>query len=502
MKRRRSKHRKQSGSEVEQRRREEALAAHMRALGFSELKAYKAWRLAHGFGSGVARTDGQRARERDYVTRASADESRAAARRERRNRMSTISQIARGKLHRSKVRDPKLRVVFRAYEKVRDHGGAKLALDALTQHVASCTDLLRASPAKAQFGWRPGNTFAEALASVALMHQHWIRPLVDWRPRSHNAQRQFASLVRHLFVKYDVPAFMDHVWFHEPAAVGRRQQRWFIHIGQGKNIRTADLPLAYTKRMAHDFLQAPADYLPCEALRWGQIHGMGGDARLAEVIRGTRLSTEFGHDEFWASVLRFFIANPMLDPAQIGPIIDYLHQQKFVERQVLIEPGRLETRPPLQPNLTMKGRDPETLLRHVANWHRQLAKQSHPSATRWPASGIGGFSFAEGGRESNNLQQWTITELLSGKELIAEGRAMHHCVATYAPSCQRGQTAIWSMTQSNREGLYRVLTIELRLASRQICQARGKYNASPTPKAKKMLERWAQQVGLTVASYV
>ena len=29
-----------------------------------------------------------------------------------------------------------------------------------------------------------------------------------------------------------------------------RQQGWYKHLGVGRNIRTADLPLSYTKKMA------------------------------------------------------------------------------------------------------------------------------------------------------------------------------------------------------------------------------------------------------------
>ena len=36
-------------------------------------------------------------------------------------------------------------------------------------------------------------------------------------------------------------------------------------------------------------------------------------------------------------------------------------------------------------------------------------------------------------------------ELLDSTALYAEGRAMHHCVYSYANRCRRGETAIWSL---------------------------------------------------------
>ena len=79
---------------------------------------------------------------------------------------------------------------------------------------------------------------------------------------------------------------------------------------------------------------------------------------------------------------------------------------------------------------------------------------------------------------------------------------MRHCVASYAGSCARRATSIWSMTLESHEGVSRVLTIEVRLATKTICQARGRYNQRPTEKARNIMKRWAAQEGLTRAVYV
>jgi hypothetical protein len=113
---------------------------------------------------------------------------------------------------------------------------------------------------------------------------------------------------------------MDSVWFLGNGREAVRQQGWFLHAATGQNIRTADLPLPFTKRMAHQFMEAPAGLTVEAALRWGQIHGFGSTERLARAIIGTRLGTDFEHDDFWTTVLQFFIANPMLDLAQVGPM--------------------------------------------------------------------------------------------------------------------------------------------------------------------------------------
>jgi hypothetical protein len=54
----------------------------------------------------------------------------------------------------------------------------------------------------------------------------------------------------------------------------------------------------------------------------------------------------------------------------------------------------------------------------------------------------------------------------------------------------------------NHEGTQRVLTVEVRLPTKTICQARGKRNIMPDAKGKGILRRWAAQEGLTLAGYV
>jgi hypothetical protein len=70
--------------------------------------------------------------------------------------------------------------------------------------------------------------------------------------------------------------------------------------------------------MAHELMQAPSHYTVEHAFRWGQIHALGGNPRIVEGVRTTWLASSFRNDDFWLTVMRFFIANPMLDTAQYG----------------------------------------------------------------------------------------------------------------------------------------------------------------------------------------
>lgn len=477
------------------------LLAHIRSLGLSSVEEYKSWCAEHGFSRRTAKHRRIRLTEWAYATRAIADARLAQNKQEIRRPEKIIERIFNGELHEGDVRQPHWIAVCRACKSAQESRRTRIAFRNLLQHVGACSDLVSCQPVIAQNGWQLGNTFVNGLLALARHCRNWIRPLGEWQPRTHNARRQFSSLARHLLAEWPVPPFMDSVWFLSSGRDASRRQGWFLHLGRGQNIRTVDLPLPYTKRMAHHFLQAPADYSIEAALRWGQIHALGGSERLVRAVIGTRLGNDFRNDDFWITVLQFFIAHPLLDLAQVGPIVDYIHQQRFVSQDVLVAPGVVERRGPFQPNFTMKGRTPASLLRQVECWHRTLAKVQQPKA-EWPPSGVPAFEFIEGTAKSGNRKIWTITELLSTKALIAEGRQMKHCVASYAQACGSGDCSIWTLEAQTFAGRSKILTIEVHLSTKVICQARGKCNMLPGDKHRGILRRWAEQAGLEVAMHV
>jgi PcfJ-like protein len=477
------------------------LLTHIRSLGLSTVEEYVGWCAQNGFGRRADKHWRLQLKVRSDANRAIADARLAQKRQELRQPEKVIERIFNGDVQEHHCTQHHLKAICRAFKSAQECRRTQFALHDLLRHVSVCSDLVSGRPVISQYGCQVGNTFVDGLLALARQSLGWIRPVGDWKPQTHNARRQFSSLARHLFAEWPVPAFVDSVWFLGNGREAVRQQEWFLHIGRGHNIRTADLPLAYTKRMAHQFMHAPSDLTVESALRWGQIHGLGGTARLVWCIAGTRLGSSFEHDEFWTTVLQFFIANPMLDLAHVGPIIDYIHLQRFVSQDVFVAPGVVERRGPPQPNFTMRGRTPASLLRQVEAWHRTLTKTEQPQA-QWPRSRIDSFEFVEGAERGGNLKIWSITELLSTKALVAEGRAMKHCVATYAHSCTSGARSIWTLEVETFEGRSKILTVEIENGARLICQARGKCNMLPGEKHRAILRRWAERAGLSLAKYV
>ncbi len=339
--------------------------------------------------------------------------------------------------------------------------------------------------------------YANALLALAAHHRDWVRPLEHWRAGSHNAGRQFRSLLRHLVARYDVPEFLDAAWFEGLTTEGVNHQRWYKHVASGRNIRTVDdLPIPLTKEQAHHFLHAPDDFDIPSAFRWAVIIDLGGDERLVRSVLRTRIGTAFGAEEFWRSVFRFFIAHPMLDHSHHGPIVDFLLHQKFlpsIPNPLVDQPGQPPLIPP-QPNLCVKGRTPESLLRAVGEWHRSLCTGRAVPATTWGPSGFPALIHEEGPGEDARRNE--IVELLTSEELIAEGGVMHHCVASYAGSCASGRTSIWSLRkrlESSR--VVRQATIEVSNRQRRIVQVRRRWNKLPTRGDLSILVRWGDAGG-------
>lgn len=377
---------------------------------------------------------------------------------------------------------PLSRGLFEGFQKAVDRSQLRNNL----QFLASCSQLLD-SP-----------RLARGAAQLTCGAAAWIRPLAEWSPQTHNRDRQFSSLARHLYARYDVPPFMDSTWTEGDDL----EQDWFRHIGGGGNIRTAEgLPLPLTRKMAHYFLEAPDGYRVLSAFRWGQVMALGGDPPVADSLLGTRVVEHFDDDPFWLSFLRFLVRNPMLDPVHVGPIVDYIWHQRFEPQLAVADGDGGDQRPP-QPNFSMGGRTAASMLQAVENWHRLLGRAIPGGRLKWKKSTIPNFELRAGGENSSKKKVWRIRELLSSNELIHEGRELKHCVASYADSCAKGRNSIWSMEFTTDGGVTKALTIELDNSSRMVRQARGECDRLATPLERDVIFRWAQQADLTVAPHV
>lgn len=451
-------------------------------LGFSSIDDYRNWCTANRLESNVRKSDLQRRQERELFRRQAADRALRQARQSH-NPSHAIARIFSGEIDERTVVDEPLRIIAQACRKQK-------AADGLREYLIQIDSVSKLLTTK--------NSTIAAL-NLYLYRSEWIRDPCDWKPRSHNIEKQVSSLALHLLCEYEPPAFMVGVWY----AKNRTRRRWYIHLGQGKSIRTAPgLPAPLTKRMAHLFTQAPDHFNPLAAIRYGQVCALGGDRRMADAILGTRIAAEFRDDQFDLELIRFFARNPMLDTTQYQPIVDYIWNQKYEDQAVFVARGVVEQHGPPHPGFSMGGRTPETLLRQVDEWHTRLGRTAKGGFLAWTRSSISEFELVEGKRESKNMRVWRIIELLSSQELEEEGRTLGHCVASYASSCRRRVSSIWSVRRETATGVTRLLTVEIDMKRREVVQARGLRNRLPEPNEIAIVNRWTHANGLTVAPWV
>jgi hypothetical protein len=178
--------------------------------------------------------------------------------------------------------------------------------------------------------------------------------------------------------------------------------------------------------------------------------------------------------------------------------VDFLQHRKFEWREGVSADGVFGRQPPPRPDYTMKGRTVASILRQVEEWHRELGREENQPSITWRRAPFNEFRLVQGEEALGNLRVWTITEILTSRELFLEGQAMRHCVATYKDDCVRRQASIWSMQVETRRGRLRALTIEAEIPTRTIRQARGKCNRWPSANERAIVERWAEVEGLKV----
>ena len=408
----------------------------------------------------------------------------ARARRHTRNPRDTIERLARGEALALPAHSP-LTAAARALAEARRGGAASLeAVRRLCLSVAERSTVFERCDADAA---------VLALGGLARERAAWVRAPEEWRPRTRSPERQLRDLARHLLARYEVPRFLERVWTEGDGV----HQRWYVHLGAGRSLRAAPgLPFPLSRRAAHEILRAPAELTPRQALRWGQVRALGGADAQARAVAGTRLVADVAHEAFWSVVLRFLLAHPELAPLEYGPIVDYLHHQKFV-----VPHG---AHGPPQPHLAMKGREPGALRRQVQRWHRSLRVQGPPRS--WSPHPRGRplactlWMSASGAPASEVRLE--LVELLSSAALADEGRALVHCVATYAGSCARGRCSIWSVRARRGAGPWeRLATVEL-APNGLIVQARARANQVPSPLAWEAIRRWCAENGFKVSPLV
>jgi hypothetical protein len=455
---------------------------HVKLLGFASVATYLEWCRRHHFPHHVRKTTFERRREARHARRV-AVERRAREGRRTRNPKAATRRLLRGECE---AVDNGFAPLHAALQTPTDDGRRTL-LRALLRR------LLRVAPKLLE----PDD---DTFAVLVRMLDHWrdrCRDPENWRPTTHNRTRMLESLLRHCFVEFEPPRLLQACW-HEGDDHAARHRSWFVGLARGRSVRSLDLPLACTRRMAHWFQQAPDDLDPDAALRYGQVRGLGGSEELARAVCASRLGRTFEHDDFWRTVVAFLAQHRFERRYEVIAIVDYLYDQRFVGAACVDANGQRRRLPPPQPNLTMAGRDPDALRRQSDAWHRRFGfvVDGSQGGRSWERSELGGYREERQG--ATGRETWVVVELCSAPELRHEGQTMGHCVYTYTGDCAEGQSRIFSVRALRGGKVEHVATVEWWRG--RIFQVRGRRNARAPDDAERVIRSWAAHVDVPIRS--
>jgi hypothetical protein len=392
--------------------------------------------------------------------------------------------------------------IDRAIKLARGQFGGYPDRGAAFHQLLSCvwerSSLLRVSPTGREPNAGPALFALKRLTNFARRHVFWIRSPESWRMNGKGCARgdsprvQLRYLGEHLFALYTTPAYLHSAWDLAPGPEAFRQQCWFIRIGRGASFRALELPLALTARMRHYMRNAPDDFTVFEAMRFSEVLGLGGGAALARRIAKGRLGREVSNPSFWRTVISFFISNPDFPATQIDDALEFIQAMRFGGEEIPSATG-CQRRAPVCPDFQIQGRTTKSLLRLMHRWRLETADSQRPGV-RWAASGIDPFRYLDK-REDGMDREWSIVELCNSAALIAEGRAMSHCVATYIAKCQRRACSIWSLRLRVHDQEKRMATIEV-ASNRRIAQIKARCNSFAGDRSQDMIIRWSELAAL------
>lgn len=322
-----------------------------------------------------------------------------------------------------------------------------------------------------------GEESIHAVYNMVTFRKYWRNNIFQWKPSSKQDSIQVHELATWLFCQYPVPGFLFKAFYETNQLIAID---WFIHIGSGKRVKDMPkVPFRFTQKMGHYFLQAPSKFSIQEALRWAQVRGLGGDEKLADRIAYSWLATKaYSNEDFWEAFLMILAIGGMFNLAKVGELIDYVREAKRIND-----------------DYSLKGRTLSSLMKQSDEWHKQYTH--HKGSMIWKPCGLDGFKF-----EKKN-EVIVIEELTAQKALIAEGKTMRHCVASYFTYCSKGKSAIFSFRKYSMGILMDTLaTIEVNLSLNRIIQAKGKMNRPVSEEVKRYMEMWANSQQLEISPYL
>ena len=348
---------------------------------------------------------------------------------------------------------------------------------------------------------RPAPDFERALDEVRRGYAGVaIRDGALWRPKlkTRDPARLRLAAARYLYARYPVSAALEAIWLDRSGLDGPEialRLAWYVAAAGGQSLYKAGANEWLSRKEVHCFLNVSGEFGFREAFWFAIVRSYTGDNGLAARLARTKIArTPRGELTFWREVARFFCEQPA-SKEEIDDHCDYIAAMHRRDKAY-----------------SLKGRTLASLHRQMSQWHRDIAAIERIEAMRRRAAGRA--ALAPGSAwEGSRLEDWEweppakeakahgerffVRQLKTAEDLVAESRAMHHCVSTYAVKCIAGNASIWTLRRKALGKAERLLTIELDPQHRAV-QVRGFGNRLATLEEQKILSRWAKAKGVAL----
>lgn len=330
-----------------------------------------------------------------------------------------------------------------------------------------------------------------------------VRDAASWRPKlkTRDPGRLRLAAARHLFALYPVPSSLERIWLDSgglDADEVMLRKSWYVAAAGGGSLFKAGASQWLSRKEVHWFLNPPAE-LGFEEAFWQAIaRGLTEDIGLALRIARSKIARSPRDDiAFWREAARFFCLNPV-PLNEIEDLCDFLVACREQNG-----------------GYGLKGRSLNALRRAMGEWHHDLAAVRQievrrqaalrarlrdgeilPDNGSWKGSVLTDWSWQpSAAADSARKVEFFVTQLKTAAELVAESRAMHHCVWSYAGKCIAGNASIWSVRRQAPGRSDRLLTVEVDRQNRAV-QIRGFANRLANADEQAVLARWAKARGI------
>jgi len=306
------------------------------------------------------------------------------------------------------------------------------------------------------------------------------KSLDNFKPKSKNIEKVALDILNNYIFKYPVIKSLSHCFFQKNNHSDLQNTLILAvyQLSQGvkfKNIKFFG-NIHLTRKQLHFALSQNSKFHGLEHLRFAQIQDYQPKI-IQAVMKNNNKTSNFSLNENLFQEFLIYMNNQELDmfeTDQIMPLFDYICQQ---DRQARNDGT----------TFTIKHHSLFSLYTKMIEWHRKL--NSKRASLEWEPSPL--FQPLEIIKEktiNNSVVPvvYKIVELTTEKELIAEGKQLHHCVASYANRCFQGHCRIFSLRHSYFDEKYKSLaTIEV--VNNRPVQIRGFANKSVIGEESKII---------------